>query len=70
MNEQNIDPKPTGSQEVPKTGNLDKTGLDEWNARLDNNLEPEAEADTTADENAEEYQRTVGHETPETNSEG
>ncbi|MHA4894004.1 hypothetical protein ACXZ1K_04575 [Pedobacter sp. PWIIR3] len=68
MNEQNIDPKPT-DQDKPKTGNLNETGLDEWNARLDNNLEPEAEADPFADENAGEYQRNVGHDKPETTSE-
>ncbi|MES2828355.1 MAG: hypothetical protein V4687_09380 [Bacteroidota bacterium] len=65
MDKQNIDPKPNDNHKLPKTGNLNKTGLDEWNARLDNNLEPEAEADHLADENAEAYQRSVENDTLE-----
>ncbi|RZK73663.1 MAG: hypothetical protein EOO92_18155 [Pedobacter sp.] len=55
MSEQNINPNTTN--EKTKTGNLNKTGLDEWNDRLDNNLEPEKQGDISADENAENYQK-------------
>ncbi|WP_316790728.1 hypothetical protein [Pedobacter frigoris] len=37
-----------------------KTGLDEWNDRLDNNLEPENTGDEQADENAREYSEEEG----------
>lgn len=69
MNEQNIDPKPDDDNKMPKSGNLNPTGLDEWNERLDHNLEPESTGDIRADENAEEYQRKVGHEQRDTDSE-
>ena len=59
MNSQNINPEASHEDQkspAPKNGNLNKTGLDEWNDRLDNNLEPEGEADVQADENAEDFQ--------------
>ena len=58
MNNQNINPTGTkdyNEGQLPKSGNLTKTGLDEWNDRLDENLEPEGQADVQADENAEEF---------------
>ncbi|RZL17613.1 MAG: hypothetical protein EOO89_07245 [Pedobacter sp.] len=59
MNNQNINPEASNQDHespAPKNGNLNKTGLDEWNDRLDNNLEPEGEADVQADDNAEDFQ--------------
>ena len=59
MSEQNINPetsKVNSKSEAPKSGNLNKTGLDEWNDRLDQNLEPEGKGDVQADENAEDFQ--------------
>ena len=58
MNNQNINPAGSKNNEerhLPKSVNLTKTGLDEWNDRLDENLEPEGQADVQADENAEEF---------------
>ena len=60
MNTQNIDPQKDNANQEPSTGNLAKTGLDEWNERLDHNLEPEAEGDTIADENAADYSEEKG----------
>ena len=37
-----------------------KTGLDDWNDRLDENLEPETEGDEQADENARYYSENEG----------
>ncbi len=62
MNAQNINPE---NSKTPKSGDIKPTGLDEWNARLDNNLEPEAGGDVLADENAENFQKFVGHKNPE-----
>jgi hypothetical protein len=59
MDNQNIDPQQTANDEAGKTPSIDntpKTGLDEWNERLDENLEPEGEADPEADEKAEDFQ--------------
>lgn len=39
----------------PNTDHPHKLGLDEWNERLDNNLEGESYGDPQADENAKEY---------------
>ena len=55
MSEQNIHPDP--NNKVDKTGNINKSGLDAWNERLDNNLEPEKQGDIAADENAENFQK-------------
>ncbi len=60
MNTQNIDPDNSGNPNEPKHGNLAKTGLDEWNERLDHNLEPEQHGDEQADENAEAYSAQKG----------
>ena len=65
MSEQNINPetsKVNSKSEAPKSGNLNKTGLDEWNDRLDENLEPEGQADIQADENAEEFHEAADDE--------
>ncbi|MGY4383142.1 hypothetical protein ACVWYN_000161 [Pedobacter sp. UYP24] len=62
MSEQNINPE---NSKMPKSGNLNPTGLDEWNARLDNNLEPEAGGNSLADDNAEEFHKSAGHENQE-----
>jgi hypothetical protein len=65
MNSQNINPEASNENHespAPTNGNLNKTGLDEWNERLDNNLEPEAEADVQADENAEDFQEKADTE--------
>jgi hypothetical protein len=45
-----------------KTNNEDpaKTGLDEWNERLDNNLEPNGIADQLADERARIFSELNG----------
>jgi hypothetical protein len=62
MNNQNINPqhsKENNESPAPNNGDLTKTGLDEWNERLDENLEPEGEADVQADENAEDFQNDV-----------
>jgi len=61
MNEQNIQPQPGANKNVDqsKAKNTKNTGLDNWNDRLDNNLEPEAEADVQADENAEDFQESA-----------
>jgi hypothetical protein len=59
MDNQNIDPQQTANDEACKTplnNNTPKTGLDEWNERLDENLESEAQADPEADEKAEDFQ--------------
>ncbi|WP_285008630.1 hypothetical protein [Pedobacter faecalis] len=37
-----------------------KTGLDQWNERLDNNLEPERAGDKAADINAAAYSQQQG----------
>ncbi|MFP5080775.1 hypothetical protein [Pedobacter sp. JCM 36344] len=58
MNDQNINPEPVkknDSCQAPKNNKLNKTGLDQWNDRLDNNLESEGEANMQADENAEDF---------------
>jgi hypothetical protein len=56
MNPENIDPK----KDKPSASNALQThsspsGIDEWNDRLDENLEPERGGDEEADENAREY---------------
>ncbi|MCX2454181.1 hypothetical protein OQX61_23120 [Pedobacter sp. PLR] len=53
MNTQNID-------EQPKPNNQGKTGLDEWNERLDSNLETEHCGDELADERADHYSKQKG----------
>ncbi|MCD0487548.1 hypothetical protein LPB86_04870 [Pedobacter sp. MC2016-14] len=60
MNKQNIDPKMDVSCADPKEDTAKKSGLDNWNDRLDQNLEPEAEGNTLADENAEDYSDKKG----------
>ena len=59
MNKQNIDPSENENAKgaVPKPN---KTGLDAWNERLDNNLEPEQAGNEAADENAENYSDLAG----------
>ena len=59
MNKQNIDPSQSENNKgaVPKQ---DKTGIDAWNERLDNNLEPEQHGNVAADENAENYSDIAG----------
>jgi hypothetical protein len=59
MNKQNIDPNENENKQgaVP---NQNKTGLDAWNERLDNNLEPEQNGNEAADENAENYSDLAG----------
>ena len=37
-----------------------KTGIDQWNDRLDKNLEPEQRADELADDRAREYSEEEG----------
>ena len=59
MDNQNIDPQQEANDQAgktPSTNTTPKTGLDEWNERLDENLEPEGEADPEADEKAEDFQ--------------
>ena len=59
MNDQNINPEPKKSNQIDQHTESDstvKTGLDKWNERLDENLEPEDQADVQADENAEDFQ--------------
>jgi hypothetical protein len=46
----------------PNTDRLDKTGLDEWNQRLDNNLEAEHAGDPQADDNAKQYSEHIADE--------
>ncbi|MBC7567389.1 MAG: hypothetical protein H7223_10555 [Pedobacter sp.] len=65
MNDQNINSEPikkSDSGQVPKNDKLNKTGLDEWNNRLDNNMEPEGEANMQADENAEDFKDSLDDE--------
>ncbi len=59
MNKQNIDPSENENTKgvVP---NQNKTGLDAWNERLDNNLEPEQTGNEAADGNAENYSDLAG----------
>jgi len=59
MNKQNIDPSENKNNKgmVP---NQDQTGLDAWNERLDNNLEPEEGGNQAADENAADYSDIAG----------
>jgi hypothetical protein len=59
MNDQNINPELKKSNQIDQNTETDstvKTGLDKWNERLDENLEPEDQADVQADENAEDFQ--------------
>ena len=59
MNDQNINPELRKSNQIDQNTENDstiKTGLDKWNERLDENLEPEDQADVQADENAEDFQ--------------
>ena len=59
MNNQNINPEHKKSNQIDQNTETDstvKTGLDKWNERLDENLEPEDQADVQADENAEDFQ--------------
>ncbi|RZK75449.1 MAG: hypothetical protein EOO85_13870 [Pedobacter sp.] len=59
MNDQNINPELKKSNQIDQNTENDstiKTGLDKWNERLDENLEPEDQADVQADENAEDFQ--------------
>ena len=59
MNDQNINPEPKKSNQIDENTETDstvKTGLDKWNERLDENLEPEDHYDIQADENAEDFQ--------------
>ncbi|SER44639.1 hypothetical protein [Pedobacter rhizosphaerae] len=49
---------PAGKKTFSPEGNDEqsvKKGLDNWNDRLDNNLEPEDHNDVSADERAKEY---------------
>ena len=64
MNDQNINPGRTGItvKNQPDTNNVNKTGLDEWNDRLDENLEPQGEGDVQADENAGDFQQSAEDE--------
>ena len=65
MNSQNINPEPSkenNESPAPKQGNMTKTGLDEWNDRLDENLEPQDEGDVQADENAGDFQQSAEDE--------
>ncbi|TDQ09837.1 hypothetical protein [Pedobacter metabolipauper] len=63
MNTQNIDPEQnkkagTDIRSIPE--HQPKTGLDNWNERLDENLEPENRADPNADEHAKDYSDAHG----------
>jgi len=42
------------------TDHTNKTGLDQWNERLDENLEGESKGDPQADENAKQYSEQFG----------
>lgn len=47
-------------EDPTKKDPLNKTGLDKWNDRLDNNLEQENTGDEQADENARTYSEEEG----------
>jgi hypothetical protein len=61
MNDQNLNPGKTGTsnKNQAEINNSNKTGLDKWNDRLDENLEPQGEGDVEADENAEDFQESA-----------
>ena len=52
--------KKTDKQNPPKVAEHHKTGLDEWNDRLDDNCENEHEGNELADEKAREYSYKAG----------
>jgi len=52
---ENINPQKGNNQQ-----HTHPTGLDDWNDRLDNNLESENQGDVSADENAEKYSAEKG----------
>ncbi|MEJ7556770.1 MAG: hypothetical protein WKF66_00580 [Pedobacter sp.] len=65
MDDQNLNPKAAKDSadiQSPSNGNVNKTGLDDWNDRLDNNLESEGAADVQADQNAEDFQQSADNE--------
>jgi hypothetical protein len=64
MNSQNIDPSYKDDiKNMSEVSNLDKpkhSRLDDWNERLDENLEPEKGGDEEADENARDFSNENG----------
>ncbi|MEJ2903752.1 hypothetical protein WAE58_15005 [Pedobacter panaciterrae] len=52
--------KKTDKQNPPKVDQHNKTGLDEWNDRLDENCENEHEGNELADEKARDYSYKAG----------
>ena len=52
--------KKTDKKNEPKTEPPHKTGLDEWNDRLDQNFENEHEGNELADEKARDYSYRAG----------
>lgn len=52
--------QPNESTQKENQAKPDHTGLDNWNDRLDENLENEETSDPTADENAEKYSAENG----------
>lgn len=57
MQNQNINPQ---KKEAGLPTDENRSNLDKWNDRLDNNLEPETEGDAEADENATDYSEDQG----------
>jgi len=49
---------PKNKPETPV--NNQKNGIDEWNNRLDDNLEPKDHSDTEADERAKQFSEKFG----------
>jgi hypothetical protein len=64
MNSQNIDPNQKDDiKDASEVSNLKKpehSGLDDWNERLDENLEPEKGGDEEADDNARDFSNENG----------
>nr|WP_294870710.1 hypothetical protein [uncultured Pedobacter sp.] len=52
--------KKTDKKNPPKVAEHHKTGLDEWNDRLDENCENEHEGNELADEKARDYSYKAG----------
>ncbi|ETZ24438.1 hypothetical protein [Pedobacter sp. V48] len=52
--------KKTDKKNPPKVDQHSKTGLDEWNDRLDENCENEHEGNELADEKARDYSYKAG----------